>query len=174
MDLKQHIRSIPDFPKPGILFYDIGTLLAAPEPFRAAVEQMAQATQPWAPTALAAVESRGFLFAAPMAVALGCGLVMVRKRGKLPGDVVVHEYDLEYGTDSIEVQESAIPRDGRIVIVDDLLATGGTVMAAATLLRQLGATIAGCQCLMELTFLDGRRRLESDAIPLQALLSYDS
>ena len=124
MDLKQHIRQIPDFPKPGILFYDISTLLAHPGAWKATVERMATLVSPWRPTVLAGIESRGFLVAAPLAFAMGLGFVMVRKKGKLPGKCVPHTYSLEYGSDTVEVQEDAVENGARVVIVDDLLATG--------------------------------------------------
>src|SRR3954471_24950824 len=108
MDLKQHIRSIPDFPKPGILFYDISTLLAHPQAWRAMIEQLAEAVRPYRPELLVGIESRGFLVAAPLAYALGSGFAMVRKKGKLPGRTVRHSYDLEYGTDTIEMQQDPL------------------------------------------------------------------
>src|SRR5919202_5483259 len=120
MDLKQHIRSIPDFPKPGILFYDISTLLAHPQAWRAMIERLAEAVGPYRPELLVGIESRGFLVAAPLAYALGSGFAMVRKQGKLPGRTVRHSYDLEYGSDTIEVQEAAIAPGQRVVVLDDL------------------------------------------------------
>src|SRR3954463_13318550 len=126
MDLKDHIRGIPDFPKPGILFYDISTLLRHPQAWQTAMERMADAVGGHKPDLLAGIESRGFLLAAPLALKLGCGFIMLRKRGKLPGDVVGLNYALEYGEDRIEIQADAIERGSRVVIVDDLLATGGT------------------------------------------------
>src|ERR1700732_1381672 len=125
MDLKDHIRSIPDFPKPGILFYDISTLLAHPHAWKATVERLGGAVRPAKPDLLIGIESRGFLVAAPLAYALGSGFAMVRKRGKLPGKCVGFTYDLEYGTDTIEMQADAIPPGQRVLVVDDLLATGG-------------------------------------------------
>src|SRR5207253_3926456 len=142
MDLKQHIRSIPDFPKPGILFYDISTLLAHPQAWHATVEQLAAAIRPHQPDLLLGIESRGFLVAAPLAYALGSGFAMVRKMGKLPGKTVRYSYDLEYGTDTIEVQEDAIMPGQRVVVVDDLVATGGTMQAAIELVTQRGGTVA--------------------------------
>src|SRR5689334_23537014 len=130
MNLKNHIRSIPDFPKPGILFYDISTLLAHPQAWHAAIERLADRLRPYKPDVLAGIESRGFLLAAPLALALGTGFVMLRKQGKLPGTTVRHTYALEYGTDTIEVQADAIEKGKRVVLVDDLLATGGTMAAA--------------------------------------------
>src|SRR5947209_11089121 len=138
MDLKQHIRSIPDFPKPGILFYDISTLLAHPQAWRAMIEQLAEAIRPYRPELLVGIESRGFLVAAPLAYALGSGFAMVRKKGKLPGRTVRYSYDLEYGTDTIEVQEDAIQQGQRVIVLDDLIATGGTMPAAIQLLTRQG------------------------------------
>jgi len=132
MDLKQHIRSIPDFPKPGILFYDISTLLAHPRAWQATVEQLAAALRPHQPELLIGIESRGFLVAAPLAYELGRGFAMVRKVGKLPGKTVRFTYDLEYGTDTLEIQEDAIVPGQRIVVVDDLLATAGPCRRQST------------------------------------------
>ncbi|HVC56903.1 MAG TPA: adenine phosphoribosyltransferase [Stellaceae bacterium] len=171
MDLKDHIRAIPDFPKPGILFYDISTLLAHPQAWRATVEQLAAAVRPHRPDLLVAIESRGFLVAAPLAYALGSGFAMLRKKGKLPGRTVRHSYDLEYGTDTLEVQEDAIRPGQRIVVVDDLIATGGTMQAAIDLVQQRGGTVAAAVCIIELRFLDGRRRL---SVPLASMITYDS
>ena len=171
MDLKQHIRSIPDFPKPGILFYDISTLLAHPQAWRATVESLAEAVHPCRPDLLVGIESRGFLVAAPLAFAIGSGFAMIRKKGKLPGKTVRYSYDLEYGTDTIEIQEDAISPGQRVVIVDDLLATGGTMQAAVELVRQQrGIPVAGA-CIIELAFLNGRRKVE---VPVTAMVSYDS
>ena len=171
IDLKNHIRSIPDFPKPGILFYDISTLLAHAKAWHETIEQMAERIARYKPDVLAGIESRGFLLAAPLAVALGTGFVMLRKKGKLPGITVRHTYALEYGTDTIEIQGDAIEKGKRVVLVDDLLATGGTMAAAVTLLEQVGATVPAAACIIELTFLDGRKRLKP---PVEALLTYDS
>lgn len=171
MDLKDHIRSIPDFPKPGILFYDISTLLAHAKAWHETIERMATAVRPYKPDTLAGIESRGFLLAAPLALALGTGFVMLRKQGKLPGITVRHTYALEYGTDTIEIQSDAIEKGQRVVLVDDLLATGGTMAAAVTLLEQVGAVVPAAACIVELTFLDGRKRLP---VPVEALVQYDS
>ncbi|MFI5032080.1 MAG: adenine phosphoribosyltransferase [Reyranellales bacterium] len=171
MNLKDHIRSIPDFPKPGILFYDISTLLAHPKAWHETIEQMAATVKKHQPDVLAGIESRGFLLAAPLAVALGTGFVMLRKQGKLPGITVRHTYPLEYGTDTIEIQADAIDKGKRVVLVDDLLATGGTMAAAITLLEQVGAVVPAAACIIELSFLDGRKRLP---VPVEALLKYDS
>lgn len=171
MDLKDHIRQIPDFPKPGILFYDISTLLAHPPAWKATIERMAALIAPWRPTVLAGIESRGFLVAAPLALAMGLGFVMVRKKGKLPGKTIPHTYALEYGSDTIEVQEDAVAKGARIVVLDDLLATGGTMAAAGELFAKLGAEVVGAATIIELTFLSGRARLK---VPYGTLISYNS
>jgi adenine phosphoribosyltransferase len=171
MNLKDHIRSIPDFPKPGILFYDISTLLAHPKAWHATIERMAEAIKKHKPDVLAGIESRGFLLAAPLALALGTGFVMLRKQGKLPGITVRHTYALEYGTDAIEIQADALDKGKRVVLVDDLLATGGTMAAAITLLEQVGAVVPAAACIIELTFLEGRKKV---SVPVEALLQYDS
>ena len=171
MDFKEHIRAIPDFPKPGILFYDISTLLAHPQAWRATVEQLAAAIRPHRPDLLVGIESRGFLVAAPLAYAIGSGFAMVRKKGKLPGKTVRFSYDLEYGTDTIEMQEDAISPGQRVIVVDDLIATGGTMQAAIALVQRQGGTVAAAACIIELAFLDGRRRLN---VPLTSMVVYDS
>jgi len=171
MDLKEHIRSIPDFPKPGILFYDIATLLAHPHAWKSCVDQLAEAVAPHKPDLLVGIESRGFLTAAPLALELGCGFIMVRKKGKLPGETVRFDYDLEYGTDTIEIQEGAIEPGQRLVLLDDLLATGGTASAAVSLLRQVGGDVRAAAFIIELTFLNGRNKLD---LPITTLVSYDS
>jgi adenine phosphoribosyltransferase len=171
IDLKDHIRSIPDFPKPGILFYDISTLLAHPGAWRATIERLAEAVRPLRPDLLVGIESRGFLVAAPLAYALGCGFAMVRKKNKLPGKTVRFTYDLEYGSDTIEIQEDAISPGQRVVVVDDLIATGGTTEAAINLISQRGGTVVGAACIIELSFLNGRDRIP---VPVTAMVSYDS
>ena len=170
MDLKDHIRAIPDFPKPGILFYDISTLLAHPDAWQVAMGRMAASVRDYNPDILAGIESRGFLMAAPLALKLGCGFAMVRKKGKLPGETISFTYDLEYGTDTIEVQADCVEPGQRVVVLDDLLATGGTMTASIKLLRQAGAEVEGAACLIELTFLNGRDKLD---VPFTALVSYD-
>lgn len=171
MDIKNYIRSIPDFPKPGILFYDISTLLAHADAWSVAMGRLAKIVSRHQPDFLAGIESRGFLVAAPLALKLGLGFIMIRKRGKLPGRTVPHEYALEYGSDVIEVQDDACVPGQRVVVLDDLLATGGTMIAACSLLRQVGAEVVGCATIVELTFLDGRSRLDA---PFASLVAYDS
>ncbi len=171
MNLKDHIRGVPDFPKPGILFYDISTLLRHPDAWQVAMGRMANLIRAYQPTLLAGIESRGFLLAAPLALKLGCGFVMLRKRGKLPGPVVGLDYALEYGSDRIEIQADAVEPGTRVVVVDDLLATGGTMQAGIALLRQVGAEVPAAAALIELTFLGGRARLD---LPCIALMEYDS
>lgn len=171
MDLKKHIRGVPDFPKPGILFYDISTLLRHPGAWRETISQLAETVGAHKPDLLVGIESRGFLVAAPLSVALGCGFVMARKRGKLPGPTIAHSYALEYGTDTIEIQEDAITPGQRVVVLDDLLATGGTMAATIELLRKVGADVRGAAFIIELTFLNGRSRLD---VPVSSVLSYDS
>ncbi|NQW53665.1 MAG: adenine phosphoribosyltransferase [Rhodospirillales bacterium] len=171
LDLKKHIRSISDFPKPGILFYDISTLLAHAKAWHTAIERLADLIRPHKPDMLAGIESRGFLLAAPLALALGTGFVMMRKQGKLPGTTVRHTYALEYGTDTIEIQQDAVHKGARVVLVDDLLATGGTMSAAVHLLESIGAVVPATAVIIELTFLEGRKRLVP---PVETLLQYDS
>ncbi len=171
MNLKDHIRSIPDFPKPGILFYDISTLLADAKAWHETVERVATIARKYKPDMIAGIESRGFLLAAPLAMALGTGFLMLRKKGKLPGITVRHRYALEYGTDTIEIQKDAFKPGARVLLVDDLLATGGTLAAAVTLLEQMGAVVPAAACIIELTFLEGRKKL---SVPVESLLKYDS
>ncbi|MBF0248213.1 MAG: adenine phosphoribosyltransferase [Alphaproteobacteria bacterium] len=170
MDIKDHIRGIPDFPKPGILFYDISTLLAHPDAWQVAMGRMVRKVAPFQPDILVGIESRGFLVAAPLALKLGCGFVMARKSGKLPGKTVSFTYDLEYGTDTIEVQDDAIQPGQRVVVLDDLLATGGTLEAAIELCRKVGGDVTGAAAIIELSFLKGRDKLD---VPFEALVSYD-
>jgi adenine phosphoribosyltransferase len=170
MDLKDHIRQVPDFPKPGIQFYDVSTLLAHADAWQVTMGRLANAVRAQQPDVLVGIESRGFLVAAPLALKLGCGFVMVRKRGKLPGPTIRHEYALEYGTDVIEIQKDAITPGQRVVVLDDLLATGGTMAAAISLLREVGADVRGAAFIIELAFLKGREKLD---VPVTTLVSYD-
>lgn len=171
MDFKSCIRGIPDFPKPGILFYDISPLLANPEAWRAAIRAIADAVRDCKPDILVGIESRGFLIAAPLALELGVGFAMVRKSGKLPGDTVEYSYDLEYGSDTIELQADAVKPGQRVVVLDDLLATGGTMAATIHLVRRMGGEVCGAAFLIELDFLRGRDKLD---VPVTALMNFDS
>ena len=170
-DLKAAVRTIPDYPKPGILFYDISTLLRHPDAWQVAMGRLSNCVRGYQPHLLAGVESRGFLLAAPLALKLGCGFVMLRKRGKLPGATRGLDYALEYGADRIEIQADAVAPGQRVVVVDDLLATGGTMAAGIALLRQAGAVVPAAAAMIELTFLGGRARLD---VPCETLLRYES
>ena len=170
MEIKDYIRAIPDFPKPGILFYDISTLLAHADAWSVAMGRLAKAVGPRSPDVLAGIESRGFLVAAPLALMLGLGFIMVRKRGKLPGQTIRYEYALEYGSDIVEIQSDAIVPGQKVVVLDDLLATGGTMRAAIDLFRGVGAEVVGSACIIELSFLDGRKKID---VPFTSLVAYD-
>ena len=169
MDLKSHIRGIPDFPIPGILFYDISTILSNPSALEYAVTAMEEKISAWQPDIIAGIESRGFLFATPLAMRMGLPMMMIRKAGKLPGEVVSYEYDLEYGTDTIQIQADAIKAGQKVVIIDDLLATGGTLSASVRLCQQVGGEVVGCGVVIELDFLSGKDSLE---VPCISLVNY--
>ena len=171
MNLKEYIRNVPDFPKPGIMFRDITPLLAAPEAFRFAIKQFADRFRSAKPTAILAAESRGFIFAAPLALELGAAFVPVRKPGKLPYETRKFQYDLEYGSDTLEMHVDAVEPGSRVLLVDDLLATGGTIEACLKLAQESQAEVIGCAFLIELTFLNGRNRLKDQDI--FSLLKYD-
>jgi adenine phosphoribosyltransferase len=159
VNLRDHIRSIPDFPKPGILFWDITPLLAHPPAYCQAVCQLAEYAREKQADVVAAAEARGFLFAAPIAAALAKSLVPIRKRGKLPFKTISYSYDLEYGTDTLQIHEDAIPSGSRVLLVDDLLATGGTIDACGRLVEKAGGTVVGCAFLIELAGLGGAEKL---------------
>ena len=161
MNIADHIRTIPDFPKPGVLFYDISTLLAHPRAWEHTVDLLAAAVSPHRPDLLVGIESRGFLAAAPLALRLGVGFAMARKPGKLPGATIRRNYKLEYGTDAIEMQADAVRPGQRVVVLDDLLATGGTAAATIALLRQAGAEALAAAFIIELDGLGGRDRLDA-------------
>jgi adenine phosphoribosyltransferase len=170
MDLGRHIRPIPDFPKPGILFRDITPLLADPAALAVAVERLAEPWREERLDAIAAVEARGFLFAAPMALALGIGVIPVRKPGKLPAATIAHEYELEYGRDRLEMHAGVLPAKSRVLVVDDVLATGGTAAACMRLVETAGGTVAGAAFLLEIEALGGRERLTPHRV--EAVLVY--
>ena len=164
IDLKQQIRHIPDFPKPGILFYDITTLLRDPKGFKATVDSLASPYVGRGIELVIGIESRGFILGAAVAERLGAGLVPIRKPGKLPAQVIKETYDLEYGTDTLELHSDAIERGQRVLIVDDVLATGGTAAAATQLVKTLGGDLHGLAFLIELTFLDGKSKLPGENV----------
>ena len=170
MDLKDYIRGIPDFPVEGVLFYDISTLLADADAWQVTMGRLAKEISGHQPDLLAGIDSRGFLVAAPLALKLGLGFTMVRKKGRLPGPTIPLEYELEYGTDVIEIQEDAVKPGQKVVLLDDLLATGGTMAAAVALFRKVGAEVVGGACIIELNFLNGRDKLD---IPFTSLIDYD-
>ena len=160
LDLGPLIRDVPDFPKKGIVFKDITTLLKSPRAFKQSIDQLTDLVRELAPSMVIGMESRGFIFAAPIAYQLGAGFVPVRKLGKLPGEVISAEYDLEYGTNTLELHRDAIAGGDRVLIVDDLLATGGTVSATIELVERLRGNVVAVAFLVELTALKGRDRLQ--------------
>jgi adenine phosphoribosyltransferase len=170
LEIKSLIVDVPDFPKPGIVFKDITPVLAAPAAFAAAIELLAEHGAALRCDAVLAIESRGFILGAPLAQRLGLPLHLVRKRGKLPRAALSVRYELEYGFDHLEVHADSIRKGGRYLIVDDVIATGGTAAAVATLVAQQGATVAACLFLIELTFLAGRSKL--GAVPVVSLIDY--
>jgi adenine phosphoribosyltransferase len=159
MDLARYIRDVPDFPKPGILFKDITPLLAEPPAFQEAIRRLCDHYKDRDVDAVAAAEARGFLFAAPMALTMGKPLVPLRKPGKLPWRTHALQYDLEYGSAELHVHVDGIVKGARVLLVDDLLATGGTLQAGCQLIEKAGGTVLGCAVLVELEFLKGRERL---------------
>jgi len=171
-ELKKYIRSVPDFPKPGINFYDITTLLQNPTGFRLAVDRMEQFVRSKQPQKIVAVEARGFVFGAALADRLGIGLAIARKPGKLPSKTISQQYDLEYGSDSVELHEDAVSPGERTVIVDDLIATGGTLWAVCRLVEKLGGNVAGISAVIDLAFLPWREKLAG--YDVNCLISYDS
>ncbi len=159
LDLASFLRDVPDFPRPGVVFKDITPLLGNPEAFGAAVERLTEAARPYQPTHVAGIESRGFLFAAPLARELGLPLIPLRKPGKLPWKTWSESYELEYGQDSLEIHHDACGPGHRVVLVDDLIATGGSAEAAVRLLRRTGAEAVAALFVVELAFLEGARKL---------------
>lgn len=164
MDLTKHIRDIPDFPKEGIVFKDITTLLKDPAAFQECIKQMAEPFRDKGIQKVCGIESRGFIFGTPLALELGAGFVPIRKDGKLPWTKISQEYTLEYGTDKIEIHTDAIEAGEKVVIVDDLIATGGTVHASAELVRKMKGNIQGFAFLIELEFLKGRNLIADENI----------
>lgn len=171
MDLKSKIRAVPDFPKPGILFYDITTLLADPEASRVVIDRLVEPYVDQRIDKVVGIESRGFIFGAPLAERLNVGFVPVRKPGKLPAERIEEKYDLEYGTDSLCIHKDAIVSGERVLVIDDLLATGGTMAATAKLIQRLEGEIIALVCVIELLALNGREKLKG--LPVFSLLTYD-
>ena len=168
--LRSRVRDVPDFPKPGILFRDLTPLMGDGVAMREAIDMLAEAAARHRPELVVAIESRGFIFGAPVAASLGVGFVPVRKPGKLPHKTRRREYDLEYGTDALEMHADAVVHGARVVVVDDLLATGGTAAATVELVREIGGHIVGAAFVVELELLRGRDRLAG--VPIDALLKY--
>ena len=170
VDLKQYIRDIPDFPQPGILFRDITPLLADPAIFGESIRRLAYHYEDQSIDIIVAAEARGFIFAAPLALHMNAGFVPIRKPGKLPFDTHAFHYELEYGTDTLEMHIDGVGRDQNVLVVDDLLATGGTVEACCSLLEKVGANIVGCAFLIELAALAGAAKIRR---PTFSLITYD-
>ncbi len=171
MNLKKKVRDIPDFPKKGIIFRDITTLLKDSRAFETAIDEFCVYFAKKKITKVAVIESRGFIFGGPIALSLGVGIIPIRKKGKLPYKTVGQRYKLEYGWDSLEIHQDALTKRDRVVIIDDLLATGGTAAAAAKLVEKLGASVASIGFLIELGYLEGRKKLKD--YDVKTLISYD-
>jgi adenine phosphoribosyltransferase len=164
MDLKQQIRNVPDFPKAGILFYDITTLLRDPQGYKTTIDLLSTPFQDQGIDAVVGIESRGFILGAAVAHRIGAGFIPIRKPGKLPAKAIKEIYDLEYGKDALEIHEDAVQQGQRILIVDDVLATGGTAAAAVQLVRKLGGDLHGIAFLIELLFLNGRQKVAQENV----------
>lgn len=166
INLGETIAKVPDYPKPGILFYDISTLLMNTQAWTATMKRLAVEISQYKPDVIAAIESRGFLLASPVAIELAVGVQMIRKKGKLPGKTLSHTYDLEYGHDTLEIQKNSALNGKRVAIVDDIFATGGTLSAATTLIRKQGSIVVCSACILELAFLKGKTKLDAPFISL--------
>jgi adenine phosphoribosyltransferase len=171
LDLRDRIRDVPDFPKPGIMFKDVMPLVADPVYFRETIDRLEELARPLRPDIILGAEARGFIFGGALADRLGCGFVAARKPGKLPWQTVEVVYALEYGTDSLQVHADAIGDGARVIVHDDVLATGGTAKAKVDLVEQLGGEVVGVLFVIELSFLNGRDKLEGYNV--QSLISYD-
>ena len=170
MVLENYIRDIPDYPKPGILFKDITPLLHNPEALKETVAQLSSVIAPGSITCVAGIESRGFIFGAAVACELGVGFIPIRKPGKLPAETISESYELEYGTDTIEMHRDAVTNQDHVLLIDDLLATGGTMSAAVRLIEKAGAHVAQIAFVVELEFLNGREKL--DGYPVTSLIRF--
>jgi adenine phosphoribosyltransferase len=173
MAIKSKIRTVPHYPKQGIMFRDITTLLKDPAGFRATVDDLAQRYKDLNIDKIAGIESRGFILGAPLAYALGKGFVPIRKKGKLPAETIGHDYELEYGTDRIEIHIDAIAPDEKVLLVDDLIATGGTAEAACKLIEKIGGEIVECCFIIDLPDIGGRARLEKHGHKVFALCEFE-
>jgi len=173
LDLKSLVRSIPDYPKKGILFRDITTLIENPAGFRESIERIADAHRSLGITHVAGIEARGFIFGAGVAIALGAGFVPVRKKGKLPGETIGQNYALEYGVDTIEIHADVIKPGDRVLLVDDLIATGGTAVAAVSLLRRTGAEVTHAGFVIDLFDLGGAEKLRATGVEVFKLIDFE-
>lgn len=171
MNLEDHIRDIPDFPKEGIIFKDITTLIGHADAFRASLDQLQARFVDTGATAVVALEARGYIFGAPLADRMGIRFVPVRKPGKLPADTIQQDYDLEYGSNTLEIHRDALMDGEKVLIIDDLIATGGSAAATVTLVEKLGAKVVGFGAIIELAFLEGRTKL--NGVPVESLLIYE-
>ncbi len=173
MDLKQLVRTIPDYPKPGILFRDVTTLFGHAEGFRECIARLAAPYRDAGVEAVVGIEARGFILGGAVADRLGTGFVPIRKRGKLPAKAIGQDYELEYGVDVIEMHEDALRPGERVLLVDDLIATGGTAMAAVKLIARLGGNLLGAAFVIDLPDLGGARKLEAEGIPCHTLMAFE-
>jgi len=173
LDLKSLVRTIPDYPKKGILFRDITTLIEHPEGFKESVERIASQYRDKGVTHVAGIEARGFIFGAGVAIALGVGFIPVRKKGKLPGETIGQNYALEYGVDTIEIHADVLDANDTVLLVDDLIATGGTAIAAVSLLRRTGATVNDAAFVIDLFDLGGADKLKAEGVVVSALMEFE-
>ena len=173
LDLKALVRTIPDYPKKGILFRDITTLIEHPEGFKESIERIASQYRGQGITHVAGIEARGFIFGAGVAIALGVGFIPVRKKGKLPGETIGQNYALEYGVDTIEIHADVLEKGDKVLLVDDLIATGGTAIAAVGLLRRTGATVNDAAFVIDLPDLGGADKLKAENIAVSALIAFE-
>jgi adenine phosphoribosyltransferase len=171
MNLSDHIRDIPDFPKEGIIFKDITTLVGHAEAFKSSLDQLQARFENTEATAVVALEARGYIFGAPLADRLGLRFVPVRKPGKLPADIISQDYDLEYGSNTLEIHRDALKKGEKVIIVDDLIATGGSAAATVSLVEKLGGEVVGFGAIIELAFLKGTEKL--NGVPFESLLSFE-
>ena len=173
LDLKSLVRTIPDYPKKGILFRDITTLIEHPQGFKESIERIAAAHRGLGVTHVAGIEARGFIFGAGVAIALGVGFVPIRKKGKLPGETIGQNYALEYGVDTIEIHADVLDKGDVVLLVDDLIATGGTALAAVGLLRRTGAAVNHAAFVIDLPDLGGAAKLKAENVAVDALIEFD-